>query len=706
MKKLSKIVSVVLSLALCLGMASPAFAASFSELQGAIDTGVSVEHEHYAEGATGADRYKIEASKDEENGTVNVKLWEKVERDEEDTGISISGSETDVTIDLNGQTINGNNQDGAVIAVKDGGKLTVEDSSGKDESGKYVSTGEGKITGGTGEVLFPNPDGSGRVGGGIYVENSEFTLNGGNITGNKSYQGGGIAMVDGANVTITNGSVSDNTSVNNGGGIYHYGKAYPDPSKASLTVSGGTISNNKAENGSGGAIFSMAMFSNSSDIKISNATIENNSSAPGWTGGAIYLSGKKGTTSLEITNSTIRGNSGNLGGALYVDCDALTIKDSTFGDNSEQKTNNNSFCEGINIFRASQKDISGLIVENADGSVTIANGEEKVTATAPEGKKVVVDSKAGTVQIPVGGALDGTVYVHGATIDRTGVISAPGHTEVPDDGKTATCTEDGLTNGSHCSICGEVITAQETIPAKGHTEAIDDAVAPTCTEDGLTEGKHCSVCGEVITAQETIPANGHTVVIDEAVPATTTSTGLTEGSHCSVCGEVLVAQEEIPMQDPEEPDTPVFPVIPDDSTGADTTPDAATIEDQEVPLAGLMPVAQLLEELRQYEKIEDVELPEDFKWLDHEYAQAIYWGLREELVTDTEEAPFDPDEVITVALMREVLTNFVELYLGLDDFVVNVEGEDDEMVMDLGERLTAFYAELEAYLKAQESKAA
>ena len=125
-------------------------------------------------------------------------------------------------------------------------------------------------------------------------------------------------------------------------------------------------------------------------------------------------------------------------------------------------------------------------------------------------------------------------------------IPAKGHISVTDPAITPTCTTTGLTKGSHCSVCNAILVAQQTVPAKGHTPVTDPAVAPTCTEDGLTEGSHCSVCRLVLVAQETVPATGHTPVTDPAVAPTCTETGLTEGSHCSVCGEILVKQEVIP----------------------------------------------------------------------------------------------------------------------------------------------------------------
>ena len=86
---------------------------------------------------------------------------------------------------------------------------------------------------------------------------------------------------------------------------------------------------------------------------------------------------------------------------------------------------------------------------------------------------------------------------------------ATGHKVVVDQAKEATCTEDGLTEGKHCSVCKEVIKKQEVIPSTGHKEALDSAKEATCTNTGLTEGIHCSICNKIIKKQEIIPALGH-----------------------------------------------------------------------------------------------------------------------------------------------------------------------------------------------------
>ena len=140
-------------------------------------------------------------------------------------------------------------------------------------------------------------------------------------------------------------------------------------------------------------------------------------------------------------------------------------------------------------------------------------------------------------------------------------VAALGHSKRTVNGKAPTCTESGLTDGAVCAVCGETLVAQTTIPASGHTdldgnyvcdvceedlctnhsEEVLPAKAPTCTESGLTEGKKCSVCGDILKAQETVPALGHSYNAEVTDP-TCTEAGYTTYT-CSVCADTYVADE-------------------------------------------------------------------------------------------------------------------------------------------------------------------
>ena len=102
---------------------------------------------------------------------------------------------------------------------------------------------------------------------------------------------------------------------------------------------------------------------------------------------------------------------------------------------------------------------------------------------------------------------------------KTEVLLALGHQLVNEASNSVTCEIDGNSEYWICTRCGKYFSDAEgrteiaenswLIPATGHTEVVDAAVAATCTETGLTEGKHCSVCGKVLVAQEMTPAPGH-----------------------------------------------------------------------------------------------------------------------------------------------------------------------------------------------------
>ena len=121
--------------------------------------------------------------------------------------------------------------------------------------------------------------------------------------------------------------------------------------------------------------------------------------------------------------------------------------------------------------------------------------------------------------------------------EYTEQIVALGHKEVTDPAVEPTETEDGKTEGSHCSVCKEVLKEQQIIPATGkpdeheHKYEVTATKEPTCTEEGI-KTYTCS-CGEEYT--EKTAALGHKYV-EKRIPATTISNGKVQ-RVCSVCAE-------------------------------------------------------------------------------------------------------------------------------------------------------------------------
>lgn len=74
----------------------------------------------------------------------------------------------------------------------------------------------------------------------------------------------------------------------------------------------------------------------------------------------------------------------------------------------------------------------------------------------------------------------------------------------------STCTQKGKT-GEICEKCGKTRNTKDIEELAPHTPVVDAAVAPTETTDGLTVGSHCGVCGAVLTAQEVIPMRDPTI---------------------------------------------------------------------------------------------------------------------------------------------------------------------------------------------------
>lgn len=127
--------------------------------------------------------------------------------------------------------------------------------------------------------------------------------------------------------------------------------------------------------------------------------------------------------------------------------------------------------------------------------------------------------------------------------NKTETINATGHTAVKVNGTAATCTDDGLTEGSVCAVCQTVLTTQKPIASLGHDFGAWETVEnPSCEGSG-GQKRTCTRCGFIETSQ--VSANGHTWSEDYIIDIWPTCT--TNGScslHCVKCGAV---KESLPM---------------------------------------------------------------------------------------------------------------------------------------------------------------
>jgi hypothetical protein len=149
-------------------------------------------------------------------------------------------------------------------------------------------------------------------GGGVYVvgnngSRASFTMNGGTISDNTGYGGGGVYVDSYGFFTMNDGTISGNTTSGGyGGGVYTYG---------TFTMNGGTISGNTASGGYGGGVYVFSRFT------MAGGEIRDNTAT---TGGGVYVSGTTSTMNDGIISGNTATGPGGGGGVYVADPSTFT----------------------------------------------------------------------------------------------------------------------------------------------------------------------------------------------------------------------------------------------------------------------------------------------------------------------------------------------------------------------------------------------
>ncbi len=138
-----------------------------------------------------------------------------------------------------------------------------------------------------------------------------------------------------------------------------------------------------------------------------------------------------------------------------------------------------------------------------------------------------------------------------AKYTKAGLKTLKQHDLVKTEVLAATCIANGHIEGYTCNYCGKHFADEEAtteiaenswvtaISSNNHENVVtDDAIAATCTETGLTEGSHCEACHTTIVAQTATDAIGHDYTNYVYNNDATTDADGTETAECGHgCGE-------------------------------------------------------------------------------------------------------------------------------------------------------------------------
>jgi hypothetical protein len=224
------------------------------------------------------------------------------------------------TLTISGTTISGGEADLGGGVYNNGGHVTITSSTLSDslaEQGGGLLNTDGGTVNITGSTIMGN-EATYEAGGGICNENSTLTITSSTVFGNAAdTYGGGITNYADGTLTISSTVVQGNTAFGDGGGIFNF-------TGATLTINNGSsITSNTTEDILGGGLCNYQGTAN-----ITSSTFSGNNNAYGFGGGAADFDG-----TLNLTGATFSNNYAELGGALYVIGDTVTIASGTFSSN-------------------------------------------------------------------------------------------------------------------------------------------------------------------------------------------------------------------------------------------------------------------------------------------------------------------------------------------------------------------------------------